>query len=138
MRPLPAYFAQSQHFCSWSFPSNRMHGIVAVVLLGAPRTLHWATAVAVFFLPKHCTRWGVDDMMGSLVVGLTGGRLSGLVSSSWRSFVTFFENPPRLERIARFSLRKGLCPRRAPCLIGWGRAPLALAGWAALPCEAGR
>lgn len=33
-----------------------------------PRTLHWATAVAVFFLPKHCTRWGVDDMLGSLYV----------------------------------------------------------------------
>jgi hypothetical protein len=35
-----------------------------------PLTLHWATAVAVFFLPKHCTRWVVvDDMVAAGGVG---------------------------------------------------------------------
>jgi hypothetical protein len=29
------------------------------------RTLQWATAVAVFFLPKHCTLWGVDMIAAS-------------------------------------------------------------------------
>jgi hypothetical protein len=30
------------------------------------RTLQWATAVAVFFLPKHCTLCVVEDMIADL------------------------------------------------------------------------
>ena len=33
-------------------------GALALALAAAAeRTLQWATAVAVFFLPKHCTDW---------------------------------------------------------------------------------
>lgn len=79
----------------------------------APRTLHWATAVAVFFLPKHCTRWGVDDMMGSLVDLTEGGivgRVSRVVVVSRLRFPLFFRNPLRLAREdSRFS-REGFVP----------------------------
>lgn len=41
--------------------------------IGRLPTLHWATAVAVFFLPKHCTSCG-DDMMAIswCIAGLAG------------------------------------------------------------------
>lgn len=116
---------KSQHFCfpnSGGLPSHHDRPHLPSPEPRAPRTLHWATAVAVFFLPKHCTRWGVDDMMGSLV-DLTEGAdcrvgVSRVVVVAVRCLSS--RNPPRLaERIHDF-LGKGLCPRRAPFLIGWG------------------
>lgn len=50
-----------------SFLARCLHRGIAVPspCVCPPLTLQWATAVAVFFLPKHCTLWVVVDMVAA-------------------------------------------------------------------------
>ena len=54
IRPLPACAVHRQYVVRWFF---RVCAVALALAAAAERTLQWATAVAVFFLPKHCTDW---------------------------------------------------------------------------------